>query len=168
MSQLEFDEDAARSIEALYLISDAKRRRAIVRAALGASPGERVLDVGCGPGFYCLELLKDVGPSGSVVGVDSSPPMLALAGRRCAGHDNIELREGDATSVPAEDASFDAALTVQVQEYVADVATALGELHRALKPGGRVLVFDVDWATLSIHSGDAEQTDRCCARGTST
>jgi arsenite methyltransferase len=160
MSQLVFDEDAARKIEALYLISDAVRRRSIVRAALGASAGERILDVGCGPGFYCVELLEDVGPSGSVVGVDSSPPMLALATRRCAGHDNVELREGDATSVPVEDAGFDAALSVQVQEYVADIAKGLGELHRALKPGGRVLVFDVDWATLSIHSGDDVRNDR--------
>jgi arsenite methyltransferase len=160
MSQLEFDEEAARQIERLYLSGDAARRRRIVREALGASVGERVLDVGCGPGFYCVELLEDIGPSGSVVGVDSSAPMLALAARRCAGHENVELREGDAASVPVEDASFDAALSVQVQEYVADVATGLGELHRALRPGGRVLVFDVDWATLSIHSEDDERTDR--------
>jgi arsenite methyltransferase len=160
MSQLVFDEDAARKIEALYLIGDAVRRRGIVRDALAASAGERVLDVGCGPGFYCLELLEDVEPSGSVVGVDSSTAMLALAARRCAGHENVELREGEATSVPVEDASFDAALSVQVQEYVADITTGLGELHRALRPGGRVLVFDVDWATLSIHSADGERTDR--------
>jgi arsenite methyltransferase len=160
MSQLVFDEDAARKIEALYLIGDALRRRRIVREALGASAGERVLDDGCGPGFYCLELLEDVGPSGSIVGVDGSAAMLALAARRCAGHDNVELREGDATALPVEDASFDAALSVQVQEYIGDVAAGLAELHRVLKPGGRVLVFDVDWATLSIHSGDASRTER--------
>ena len=96
MSQLEFDEDAARQIEALYQIGDAVRRRRIVREALGAAVGERILDVGCGPGFYCAELLEEVGPSGSVLGVDSSPPMLELARRRCAGHDNVELREADA------------------------------------------------------------------------
>jgi SAM-dependent methyltransferase len=156
MSQLVFDEDAARKIEALYLIGDALRRRRIVREALGATAGERVLDVGCGPGFYCVELLEDVGPTGSVVGVDTSAAMRALAAR----HENVELREGDATAVPVEDASFDAALSVQVQEYVGDVATGLAELHRALKPGGRVLVFDVDWATLSIHSGDGPRTER--------
>jgi arsenite methyltransferase len=160
MSQLVFDDDAARKIEALYLIGDAVRRRGIVREALGASAGERVLDVGCGPGFYCMELLEDVGPSGLVVGVDSSAAMLALAARRCAGHDNVDLREGDATSVPVEDASFDAALSVQVQEYVQDITAGLAELHRALRPGGRVLVFDVDWATVSIHSGNDDRTDR--------
>jgi arsenite methyltransferase len=101
-----------------------------------------------------------VGPSGSVVGVDGSAAMLALAARRCAGHDNVELREGDATSLLVEDASFDAALSVQVQEYVLDVDAGLGELYRALRPGGRVLVFDIDWATLSIASDDGDRTDR--------
>jgi arsenite methyltransferase len=64
MSQLVFDEDAARRIEDLYRIGDAVRRRRIVRGALGAASGERVLDVGCGPGFYCAELLEEVGHPG--------------------------------------------------------------------------------------------------------
>lgn len=160
MSQLEFDEEAAKRIEAMYLISDAARRRTIVREALRASPGERIVDVGCGPGFYCAELLEEVGPSGSVVGVDGSAAMLALAARRCTAHDNIELRAGDATALPVQDASFDAGLSVQVQEYVSDVTAGLGEIHRVLRPGGRVVVFDVDWATLSVHSENSALTDR--------
>ena len=159
-TQLVFDEEAARRIESIYLIGDAVRRRQIVREALAASAGERILDVGCGPGFYCLELLEDVGPSGSVVGVDSSAAMLALAARRCAGFDNVELHEADATAVPGEDGAFDAAISVQVQEYVRDVDTGLTELHRALCPGGRVLVYDIDWATLSLHSEDPRLTRR--------
>jgi ubiquinone/menaquinone biosynthesis C-methylase UbiE len=160
MSQLVFDEQAAERIEALYLIGDAVRRRRLVREALGASPGERILDVGCGPGFYCVELLDDVGPSGSVVGVDSSPAMLALAERRCAGRENVELFEAEAVSLPVPDGSFDAAVSVQVQEYVADAAAGLAELHRVLRPGGRALVWDIDWATLSIHSEDDALTAR--------
>jgi ubiquinone/menaquinone biosynthesis C-methylase UbiE len=160
MSQLVFDEQAAERIEALYLIGDAVRRRRLVREALGASPGERILDVGCGPGFYCVELLDDVGPSGSVVGVDSSPAMLALAGRRCACRENVELFEAEAVSLPVPDGSFDAAVSVQVQEYVADAAAGLAELHRVLRPGGRALVWDIDWATLSIHSEDDALTAR--------
>jgi arsenite methyltransferase len=158
-TQLVFDEEAARRIESIYLIGDAVRRRRIVRDALGASAGERILDVGCGPGFYCVELLDDVGPSGSVVGVDSSAAMLTLAARRCAGFDNIELREADATELPFEDGGFDAAISVQVQEYVRDIDAGLAELHRALRPGGRVLVFDIDWETLSVH-GEPHLTRR--------
>ena len=92
MSQVEFDAEVAARIESLYRIGDALRRRRIVREALGAAPGERILDVGCGPGFYCAELAEEVGPSGSVVGVDSSPAMLELAARRCRGQEGVELR----------------------------------------------------------------------------
>jgi SAM-dependent methyltransferase len=160
MSQLVFDEQAASRIEEIYMIGDAVRRRRIVRAALGAQPGERIVDVGCGPGFYCAELLDEVGPSGAVVGLDGSEAMLALAARRCAGHDNVELRTADATDLPVDDATFDGAISVQVQEYVGDVDAGIGELHRALRPGGRLVVFDIDWATLSINSDDAELSER--------
>lgn len=154
MSQLAFDEDEARQIEALYRIRDAARRRGIVRGALGPQPGESILDVGCGPGFYCAELLEEVGTEGSVVGLDSSRPMLELAARRCEGHNNVAFREADATSLPVEDASFDGALCVQVLEYVPDITVGLAAMHRALRPGGRIVVWDVDWATVSWHSDD--------------
>jgi arsenite methyltransferase len=160
VSQLVFDEDAARQIEALYQIRDAVRRRRLVRDALGARPGERVLDAGCGPGFYCAEIAEEVGPEGSVVGVDSSAPMLALAERRCAGRAHVALREGDVLSLPVEDASADAAICVQVLEYVADATAALEEIRRCLRPGGRALVWDVDWATLSVHADDPARTER--------
>jgi SAM-dependent methyltransferase len=160
LSQLEFDEETGKQLEAVYRIGDAVRRRALVREALAAAPGERILDVGCGPGFYCLELLDEVGPDGSIVGLDTSPHMLALAARRCEGHDNVSLREAAAVSLPVEDESFDAALCVQVLEYVEDATAALAELHRAVRPGGRVVVWDVDWATVSWHSADPERMER--------
>jgi arsenite methyltransferase len=160
MSQLAFDEDEARQIEALYRIEDAARRRGLVREALGAQPGEMILDVGCGPGFYCAELLDEVGTDGSVVGVDSSPPMLELASRRCEGHDNVTFHEADATSLPVDDAGFDGAICVQVLEYVPEVAAGLRAIHRALRPGGRLVVWDVDWATLSWHSDDPARMRR--------
>jgi SAM-dependent methyltransferase len=160
VSQLGFDEATGKQLEALYRIGDAVRRRRLVRAALGAAPGERILDVGCGPGFYCAELLEEVKPGGSVVGLDSSPQMLSLAARRCEGHANVEFHRADATALPVEDASFDAALCVQVLEYVPDIAAALAELRRAVRPGGRVVVWDVDWATVSWQSADPARMER--------
>jgi arsenite methyltransferase len=157
---LAFDEEMGKQLEAVYRIGDAVRRRRLVRTALAAQPGERVLDVGCGPGFFCAELLDEVGPEGSVVGVDNSPQMLALAAARCEGAGNIEFREADATSVPVDDASFDAALCVQVLEYVPDVAAGLAELYRALRPGGRVAVWDVDWTTVSWQSDHPDRMER--------
>jgi arsenite methyltransferase len=160
MSQLVFDDSTTKQLESLYQTGDLQRRRRLVRAALGARAGARILDVGCGPGFYAAELLDEVGPEGSIVGVDRSPQMLAVAARRCQGRGNVEFHEGDATSLPVEDAGFDAALSVQVLEYVADVDAALAELHRVLRPGGRVVVWDVDWATVSWYSRDPARMAR--------
>jgi ubiquinone/menaquinone biosynthesis C-methylase UbiE len=160
MGQLVFDEEMARAIERMYEIRDARQRRTIVRAALAVEPGDRALDVGCGPGFYCAELLAEVGSSGSVVGIDGSPAMLALAAQRCEGADNVEFHEADATSLPVPDASVDRALCVQVLEYLADPDAALAEMHRTLRPRGRVVVWDIDWATVSIHSNNPARMEQ--------
>ena len=159
-NQAVFDEEASKQLETLYRIGDVVRRRGLVRSSLAAAPGERILDVGCGPGFFCAELQEQVGPAGLVVGVDSSPAMLDLAARRCEGRKNVQLHEADATSLPVEDASFDGAVCVQVLEYVADIPAGLSELYRALRPGGRVVVWDVDWATVSWHSKDPARMTR--------
>jgi SAM-dependent methyltransferase len=160
MSQLVFDEKIVEQLEILYRSRDVLRRRKLVYEALGAQPGDRVLDVGSGPGFYSRELLDQVGSGGSVTGVDQSPQMLAVAKRRCEGVGNVRFEEGDATALPVESESFDRALSVQVLEYVKDIPTALSEMHRALRPGGRVVIWDVDWATVSWHSEDPARMAR--------
>jgi SAM-dependent methyltransferase len=95
-----------------------------------------------------------------VVGIDPSPEMLELARARCAGLSNVAFREGEAVTLPAEAEEFDAALSIQVLEYVDDVGRALSELHRVLRPGGRLVLWDVDWSTLSWHSRDPERMRR--------
>jgi arsenite methyltransferase len=121
------------------------------------------LDVGCGPGFYVTELLEAVGREGSVAGVDSSADMLAVAAQRAEGRGNVAFHDADAASLPVLDASFERALCVQVLEYVRDVPAALTEMRRALRPGGRVLVWDVDWATVSWHATDRHRAQRMLA-----
>jgi SAM-dependent methyltransferase len=160
MSQLVFDEDLAQQMEVVYRSRDVLRRRRLVYEALGAQPGERILDVGCGPGFYVSELLDQVGPEGSVVGVDASPQMLAVAAHRSEGRPNVSFQQSDAISLPVEDSGFDRAICVQVLEYVTDVEAGLRELLRAVRPGGRVVIWDVDWATLSWHSRDPGRMER--------
>lgn len=119
-----------------------------------------MLDVGCGPGFYVTELLEVVGSDGLIAGVDVSADMLAVAAKRAGRHDNVEFHEADATSLPVADASFDRALAVQVLEYVPDVSAALAELGRALRPGGRLLVWDVDWGSVSWQASDRKLMQR--------
>jgi SAM-dependent methyltransferase len=160
MTQLVFDESLAEQLEVVYRTRDVLRRRALIRRALDVQPGERVLDVGCGPGFYVAELLEEVGSEGSVVGVDNSAAMLAVAAHRCEGRRGVSFHEADVLSLPVESASFDRALCVQVLEYVEDVEAALAEVHRALRPGGRLVVWDVDWETVSWHSSDPDRMAR--------
>lgn len=160
MSEFVFDENLSRQLESNYSRADFQRRRHLVQDALRARPGERVLDVGCGPGFYVAELAERVGGAGAVVGVDISPAMLAVAARRCEGLANVALHEGPATALPVEDSSFDAALSVQALEFVEDVDAALAELHRVLRPGGRLVVWDVDWSTVSWQSADPDRMAR--------
>ena len=154
MSPLEFDDRIVAQLEQAYRGRDMARRRGLVRDALGARPGDRVLDVGCGPGFFELELLEEVGPEGSILGVDASGASIAVAQSRSFGHDNVAFQEADATALPVGEAEFDRAFSVQVLEYVPDVDAALRELERALRPGGRAVAWDVDWATVSMRTAD--------------
>jgi len=162
VSQIEFDEGVARSLERLYQTDDVLRRRALVLGAAAARPGDAVLDVGCGPGFYVADLAGTVGSSGRVVGVDSSAQMLAIAARRTS-EPHVEFHEGVATSLPIADGIFDRALCVQVLEYVNDATAALAELRRTLRPGGRLVVWDVDWSSVSWHSRDPDRMARVLA-----
>lgn len=160
MSQMVFDEELASRLDVMYGSRDMVRRRELARAALGAAPGERVLDVGCGPGFYVAELLEQVGSAGRVVGIDASLAMLAAATRRCADAANAGFLAANVASLPVADAAFDAALCVQVLEYVPDVTAVLAGMRRALRPGGRLVVWDVDWSTVSWHSRDPDRMER--------
>ena len=157
MGTLAFDGDAATRLERLYVTPEAVAQRAVVRDLLAARAGETVLDVGVGPGFFAAEVRRAVGPTGSVVGVDVSGEMLELAASREAG---VELLAADCTALPFAADSFDGAVAVQVYEYVADVAAAVGELARVLRPGGRAVVVDSDMSTLSWHGGDESAAQR--------
>ena len=163
MARLAFDEDLGKQLEVLYATRDVMRRRRLVCEALAATPGERTLDAGCGPGFYVAELAEVVGDAGTVVGLDESEAMLGLAAARNEGRQNVSLHPAPVTAMPLEDESFDAAISVQVLEYVRDVDVALAELRRVLRPGGRLVVWDVDWGTVSWHTADRDRMTRVMA-----
>src|SRR5918997_1536936 len=73
--QIDFDERIAAQLEVVYRTRDIKRRRALAQEALAPEPGDEVLDVGCGPGFYVGDIHDIVGANGSVTGVDASPAL---------------------------------------------------------------------------------------------
>lgn len=151
---LDFNEDMARQVEALYQTVDVVAQRAQTRQLLGLKPGEAVLDIGSGPGFLISEMAGEVGEAGSVHGVDIAPAMLAMAAKRCADKPWARVQEAGATDLPFNDAAFDAVVTVQVFEYVEDIGKALAEIMRVLKPGGRALVIDSDMGTIVFNTAD--------------
>ena len=102
-------------------------------------PGMRVLDLGCGPGTISLGLAKAVDP-GEVHGIDmeESQIEIARAAATAGGHRNASFRTGDATRLPYEDGSFDAAHCHAVLMHVPDTNAVLAEVKRVLKPGGLI------------------------------
>jgi ubiquinone/menaquinone biosynthesis C-methylase UbiE len=151
MGGMPFDSRAAAQLEQAYATTDMTVQREELRRSLRASVGESILDLGSGPGFLACELADEVGASGRVVGVDISADMNSLASRRvadCGFSDRVEILQGDATALPFADVTFDAAVSMQVIEYVPEPDAALHELARVLRPGGRVVIVDTDWDSL--------------------
>jgi ubiquinone/menaquinone biosynthesis C-methylase UbiE len=160
---LQFDEAGTRRLQRLYSTPDVVQQRAEVLAILAARPGERVLDVGSGPGFLVASLADAVGASGEVRGVDPSGPMNAVARELVATRPWASIDDGDATTLPYADGAFDAAVSTQVYEYVADIPRALAEVRRVLRSGGRALVLDTDWDSVVWHAADRERHRRIMA-----
>ena len=156
----QFDEAGARRIEALYLTPDVVSQREQVLQRLAPMPGERALDIGCGPGLTTLALAEAVGLQGHVVAVDMAEPMLHLARQRCRYWPQVQLQNLDVAQLPMADNSFDIALATQVYEYVPDIAQALKELARVVRPGGRVLLVDTDWESAVWASRDDQRMRR--------
>jgi ubiquinone/menaquinone biosynthesis C-methylase UbiE len=119
--------------------------RSRLREVLAPMPGERILEVGPGTGYYSLDAAEWVAPSGTVDILDIQQDMLdhtmGRAGERQI--ENITPTLGDATKLPYEDDSLDGAFLVTVLGEVSDQDAALRELARVLKPGGRLVVGEL-------------------------
>jgi ubiquinone/menaquinone biosynthesis C-methylase UbiE len=163
MSMLQFDENTTRHIQRVYSTPDVVQQRAEVLALLAAQPGERVVDVGSGPGFLVASLADAVGAGGVVRGVDESRPMNAVARDLIRARPWAGIDDGDALALPYPDGSFDVAVSTQVYEYVPDIPRALSELRRVLRQGGRALVLDTDWDSLVWHAADRQRHRRVMA-----
>jgi SAM-dependent methyltransferase len=113
---------------------------AVSLAAL--QPGEVVVDLGSGGGLECFIAARQVGGTGHVIGVDMTPEMLARA-RQAAermGLWNVEFREGYIEDMPVENESVDAIISNCVINLSPDKSLVLREMHRVLKPGGRIAI----------------------------
>jgi arsenite methyltransferase len=153
-STLRFDAAATKRIDAIYATPDVVAQRQATLDRLRLQPGERVVDLGVGPGYLAASIAELVDPGGRVSGIDISENMVAMTRRRCGGFAHVEVEVGDVTRLPYADGSFDVGVSTQVLEYVADVDGALRELRRVLRPGGRAAIIDTDWDSIVWASAD--------------
>lgn len=160
MAKLEFDDEGSRLVEAFNASAGATARRARILEALTLKPGDRVLDVGSGPGHQVFEMSSVVGVTGRIDGIDAAESAVDIARRRCSELTNVNFQIGEASKLPFDEGTFDAVMSSQVFEYLDDVAGALAEMFRVLKSGGRVLIHDTDWETTLWHSSDPERMAR--------
>lgn len=121
-------------------------------------PGACVLDVGCGIGTAVREMADRVGQKGAACGVDISEVMIAEATARAQGRTNVEFSTGGACALPHANAMFDAVRMERVLLYVPDREKAVAEMMRVTKPGGRVVITDVDVDCTAIASKDRALT----------
>jgi ubiquinone/menaquinone biosynthesis C-methylase UbiE len=108
------------------------------------SPGDVVVDIGCGGG-HAVRLAAALVGSGNVIGVDPSPAMLRIAAEKSAqnpARDHMEYRLGSAESLPLEDRSTDIGLAMSSVHHWFDLEQGLREIARVLRPGGRLMISE--------------------------
>jgi ubiquinone/menaquinone biosynthesis C-methylase UbiE len=116
-----------------------------LREMLRPQPGERLLELGVGTGYYSCELAEWVGPDGTLELFDLQQEFLdhTMRAASARGLTNLVPTRGDATQLPYEDASIDAVVLTAVLGEIPDRAAALREIHRVLKPEGRLVVGEL-------------------------
>ncbi|WP_295884848.1 methyltransferase domain-containing protein [uncultured Thiohalocapsa sp.] len=136
----------------IHGFSDAERRRLIAQAQMLAAPvfggldfsgDHSLLEVGCAVGAE-LHLIAQRAPHLALTGVDLSALHLRAGQAWLAGHAQIRLLQADARALPFPDDSFDVGMTIWLLEHLADPAAVVRELLRVVKPGGRVILTEVD------------------------
>lgn len=116
-----------------------------LRSVLAPEPGERVLEIGPGTGYYTLDMAEWLGPEGGVEIFDLQQQFLDHVSNRAAerGLANVVPTQGDATALPYEPASMDAVVLTAVLGEIPDPVAALREIRRVLKPKGRLVVGEL-------------------------
>jgi ubiquinone/menaquinone biosynthesis C-methylase UbiE len=119
---------------------------------LNICAGQKVLDLGCGIGGATIPIAEITGPTGLSAGVDLSSAMIEHAIKRTANNPWIEFHISDASSVPYPDGFFDVARSERVFLYLPDRLSAIKEMMRVVKAGGRLCLLDTDIDSTAVYS----------------
>ncbi|HTT45608.1 MAG TPA: methyltransferase domain-containing protein [Thermoplasmata archaeon] len=143
-TRLTWDQSAAAYVDLMRSLEPFRRE---VISHMNLRPGEKVLDMGTGPGEPALTIAETVGPQGRVAGIDLSENMIRIAQEvaKARGVQNVDFRVMDCSKLSFEDSAFDAAISCFGFQIFTNPEKAAAEAHRVLRPGGRV--FATVWST---------------------
>jgi ubiquinone/menaquinone biosynthesis C-methylase UbiE len=161
--RVDLDAHPQRLAAYLDLVGDLEETRTYRSRAvelLGLSAGDQVLEVGCGGGEHTLALAHAVGPTGKVVALDASETMIARARERIPADLPVELMTSDAHELRLPDAGFAACCADRVFQHLEHPAKALAEMVRVCRIGGRIVISEPDWETLTVELQDRELARR--------
>lgn len=120
---------------------------------MNASSGNKILDVGCGSGVDVMALAKHVGETGKVIGFDHDAKMLDEASQKVKNiglNELVSVIQGSATQLPFQADYFDSCRSERLFMHLIEPEQVLSEMIRVTKPGGRIVILDTDWCSLSI------------------
>lgn len=111
---------------------------------LDLQPGDRVLDIGCGPGVNFERIRAEIGADGELVAIDYSPAMVRRARQRVVQHgwENVDVIQADATTADIGD-GFDAAIATLSMSVMPDIRKAVENIYGSIVAGGTFVVFDL-------------------------
>ncbi|MBV9790404.1 MAG: methyltransferase domain-containing protein [Chloroflexi bacterium] len=135
------------------MLGRARELRATTVDLARIQPGETILDVGCGTGDLTLAAKTRAGQAGKVSGIDAAPEMIAVARRKAAhAQSEVDFRVSAVEALPFPDATFDVVLSSLMMHHLplAVKQQGLGEIHRVLKPGGRLVIIDMQRPTTLV------------------
>jgi len=144
-------------------LADQSEVNARVRDAIAPASGERLLEVGCGSGALCRMMVPFVAPNGHITGLDISSDMVVMARRYAAEaglSDGVTFDAGTAENLPYADAAFDGAFAARLMLHVERPEVVLREMLRVVRRGGRIVLMDWDWETVTVDHPDRELTRR--------
>ncbi len=139
-SAVQFSSSAPENYEKYFVPAIAAPIAADLLEAASIQPGERVLDVACGTGVVTRLAAERAGSGGQVTGLDVSPAMLAVARPRTPTGTPMDWYEASADAMPLAVGGFDVVLCQMGLQFMANKRQALAEMHRVLRPGGRIVL----------------------------